>query len=210
MTMKTRTIDPSVKWYHHEHYGRVRVAGLDEDGDPVWTFNGGREVSNDTMGGFASETRPLPECDGWDWVEPPVEKYPKWHVRAVPTACITGVLIAYSRQDGPENGETFLVDGTSYKWSSNVRSKGWIEVTEAEAIDTMLPQKPAETWDQQSAVAPFGKAMPPVEGLVQLELWAPLRVLNGGDYPVRICRAGESIQDSATWVKLPVELFVQS
>ena len=61
------------------------------------------------------------------------EVWPKWSVpynQGAKSAC--GKEMAYCRQDSETNGETFHVDGTSFKWCEDV-PYGWIPCTEAEA-----------------------------------------------------------------------------
>ena len=66
------------------------------------------------------------------------EVWPKWFIRC-PCTKTNWTQIAYSRQDSENSGETFYLNGESYKWKENVPD-GWIEVAEAEAKSRLTPK----------------------------------------------------------------------
>jgi|GEM_PF-5230551 len=66
-------------------------------------------------------------------VDPVAEGWPKWYVRCETTISSKGKEIAYSKAIAQNIGETWHVDGSSYKWHYNV-SDGWVECTESEAL----------------------------------------------------------------------------
>jgi len=66
-------------------------------------------------------------------IEPVAEVWPKWYLRCETTISSKGKEIAYSKAIAQNIGETWHVDGSSYKWHYNV-SDGWVECTESEAL----------------------------------------------------------------------------
>jgi len=79
----------------------------------------------------------IPECDSFDWVEPPAEVWPKWYVRVGNN--INGSFDCL-RRDAKHKGLQYGPQSQplEFRWLPGfdgiVREGSWIEVTEAEAL----------------------------------------------------------------------------
>lgn len=127
--------EPDQYWQHKTSGDRVYFIGRTPEGTMVWQCEGDNiEVGNLDW----SEWEYLPGCDSWEWkpvAEPAVVKYPQWYVPVQSTISHEhGVRIAYLRRDSDKSGETFLVNGLSFKfYSIGFKPEELYVVTEDEA-----------------------------------------------------------------------------
>lgn len=143
------------EWWEMEGKGLVYVVGLDTDGDPVFTYDEGDGIDMNYESHFLKNSKHLPDCTGWDWVP---EVWPKYYV---PTTVIITYYsdspVAYFRRDrehfhGETNGETFLIDGTSFTWKVWIQQDNVQEVTETEAKARIKPAESPDDWVIQDRV----------------------------------------------------------
>ncbi len=110
---------PDQYWQHKTSGDRAYFIGRTPDGEMVWQCKGDTVEVGDLDW---SDWEHLQGCDSWEWkpvAEPAVVKYPQWYVPVKSTISHEhGVRVAYLRRDSEKTGETFLVNGLSFKFYS--------------------------------------------------------------------------------------------
>lgn len=157
------------------------IVGYTSSGNFIIEFAGGKTDFCLPLRGYEFETwRHLPNCTGWDWVEPKPEVWPKYYESKHGFTCDA----AYVFRDSANSAWMVSKDGAEEFWGWEEKEAGhvtygrWVEISEDQAKARLKPTPETRTvtlrtfllWDQVGNEILREMAMKPTGWLHAVEL----------------------------------------